>query len=369
MIPGLSVTPAKASRIGQVDFENLGFGPVFSDHMFVMDYENGTWTHPRIVPYGPVSIEPGVACLHYGQMVFDGLKAFWGDDEIVRVFRPEMNARRLQDSCERLCIPPIDTDLFCDAVRELIPLDRDWIPRKPGQSLYVRPLIIGMEEHLEVRPSSRFTFFIMTAPVASYFQNTASGVSLYVEHEYTRAAPGGLGYAKTAANYAASLYPTGKARAGGADQILWLDGAEHRYVEEVGAMNIFFKIDGTVVTPPLSGTILPGVTRDSVLTLLHDQGVPVVERRIAIDEIVAAFQRGTVEEIFGAGTAAVVCPVRAMTYKGQTLALEGKTPGPVTMALYEEITGIQNGARPDRHGWNMEIPLAQAKPLSAPKTG
>jgi branched-chain amino acid aminotransferase len=190
-----------------------------------------------------------------------------------------------------------------------------------------------------------------------------------VEHEYTRAAPGGLGYAKTAANYAASLYPTGKARAGGADQILWLDGAEHRYVEEVGAMNIFFKIDGTVVTPPLSGTILPGVTRDSVLTLLHDQGVPVVERRIAIDEIVAAFQRGTVEEIFGAGTAAVVCPVRAMTYKGQTLALEGKTPGPVTMALYEEITGIQNGARPDRHGWNMEIPLAQAKPLSAPKTG
>jgi branched-chain amino acid aminotransferase len=202
--------------------------------------------------------------------------------------------------------------------------------------------------------------------VGSYFENTATGISLYVEHEFTRAAPGGLGYAKTAANYAASLYPTSKAREGGAEQILWLDGAEHRFVEEVGAMNIFFKIDGTVITPPLTGTILPGVTRDSVLTLLRDRKAAVEERRISIDEVVEAFRNGTMEEVFGAGTAAVVCPVRQMTYKGESLELQAKTPGPLTQELYDAITGIQNGSLDDPHHWNMLVPLNQARTASAP---
>jgi branched-chain amino acid aminotransferase len=256
--------------------------------------------------------------------------------------------------------------MFMEAIRRLIALDHAWIPRQPGQSLYIRPLIIGAEEHLEVRPSSRYRFFVITAPVGSYFKNTAAGVSLHVEHEFTRAAPGGLGYAKTAANYAAALFPTTKSRREGADQVLWLDGAEHRFVEEVGAMNIFFKIGGQVLTPPLEGTILPGVTRDSVIALLADKELAVQQRRIAIDEVVQAFRDGKVEEIFGTGTAAVVSPVREMTYKGEKLAIRGAVPGPLTSALYEEITGIQCGRLPDRHGWNMLVPIAaqQARPVS-----
>ena len=360
----LSVTRAAQSRIHLVDFDKLGFGPVFSDHMFCLDYADGAWGRPAIVPYGPVPIAPGVASLHYGQMVFDGLKAFWGEDGNVRVFRPEANARRLEQSCGRLCIPPVPPELFMEAIRQLITLDHAWIPRRPGHALYIRPLIMGAEEHLEVRPASRYRFFMMTAPVGSYFKNTVAGVSLRVEHEYTRAAPGGLGYAKTAANYAAALYPTTKSRREGADQVLWLDGAEHRFVEEVGAMNIFFKISGQVLTPPLEGTILPGVTRDSVITLLADKALAVQQRRIAIDEVVQAFRDGTVEEVIGVGTAAVVSPVREITYKGERLAIQGAVPGPLTSALYDEITGIQSGRLPDRHGWNMLVPLQQAAAAS-----
>ncbi len=357
------VTRVEHSRLPQVDFGSLGFGAVFSDHMVSMDYRDGAWRDPRIHPYAALPLEPGVSMLHYGQTVFDGYKAYRGVDGAARLFRPDMNARRLYNSCQRLCIPvpPAGelSELMINATRELVALDHEWIPRQAGQSLYVRPLIIATEVTLEVRAAASYRFMIMTSPVGAYFGESLRGVSLRVEDRYTRAASmGGLGAAKTAANYAASLLPGAEAQALGFDQVLWLDSNEHRFVEEVGAMNIFFKIDGKVVTPPLGGSILPGVVRDSTLALLADWGVPVEERRLTIGEIVDAFRAGSLEEIFGAGTAAVICPVASIGYQGEVFEVAAPAPGELTRRLYDELTGIQYGKVEDRHGWNVTIPLA-----------
>ena len=359
------VTHVEQSRLAQVDFNNLGFGSIFSDHMFSMEYADGAWKNPQILPYQALALEPGVAMLHYGQTVFDGYKAFRGVDGEARIFRPDMNARRLYDSCQRLCIPIMAvaelSEIMIEATRELIALDHEWMPSQWGHSLYVRPLVIGTEATLEVRAANSYRFIIMTSPVGGYFSNLQEGVSLHVEDRFTRAASiGGLGAAKTAANYAASLLPGFESRQHGFDQVLWLDGNEHRYVEEVGAMNIFFKIGGKVVTPPLGGSILPGVVRDSVLTLLEDWGLPVEERRLAIDEVVAAFRGGELEEVFGAGTAAVICPVASIGFKGEVFQVASKPPGELTLRLYDELTGIQYGKLPDRHGWNVGAPMPQA---------
>jgi len=360
------VTPVEQSRWSQVDFDNLGFGSIFSDHMFSMVYEDGAWQNPQIIPYQALALEPGVAMLHYGQTVFDGYKAFRGVDGEARIFRPEMNARRLHNSCRRLCIPIMDVEELCEiliqASVQLIELDHAWLPSEWGHSLYLRPLVIGTEATLEVRAATRYRFIIMTSPVGSYFSNLEKGVSLRVEDRFTRAASiGGLGAAKTAANYAASLLPGFESREQGFDQVLWLDGNEHRYVEEVGAMNIFFKIGGQVVTPPLGGSILPGVVRDSALTLLRDWGLPVVERPIAIDEVVAAFGSGELEEVFGAGTAAVICPVASIGYQGEVFHLAKSPPGELTLRLYDELTGIQYGKLADRHGWNVPVAIPREK--------
>jgi branched-chain amino acid aminotransferase len=356
------VTPVEQSRLPQVDFDQLGFGSVFSDHMFSMVYEDGAWKNPEIHPYREIALEPGVAMLHYGQTVFDGYKAFRGLDGEVRIFRPDMNARRLHDSCQRLCIPIMALDelreIMIQATRQLIELDHGWLPSQWGHSLYVRPLVIATEATLEVRAANRYRFMIMTAPVGSYFSNLQKGVSLHVEDQFTRAASsGGLGAAKTAANYAASLLPGSESRKQGFDQVLWLDSNEHRYVEEVGAMNIFFKIGGTVVTPPLGGSILPGVVRDSALTLLRDWDLPVEERRISVDEVVAAFRSGELEEVFGAGTAAVICPVASIGFKGEIFQVATTPPGELTLRLYDELTGIQYGKVTDRHGWNVLVSI------------
>ena len=356
------LTPVTQSRLAQVDFDNLGFGSIFSDHMFSMVYEDGAWTNPEIIPYQALAIEPGVAMLHYGQTVFDGYKAFRGEDGQARIFRPERNASRLHDSCQRLCIPIMPlaelTEIMLQATRELIELDHAWIPSQWGHSLYIRPLVIGTEATLEVRAANRYHFLIMTSPVGSYFNNLQKGVSLRVEDRFTRAASiGGLGAAKTAANYAASLLPGAQSRAQGFDQVLWLDSNEHRYVEEVGAMNIFFKIAGRVVTPPLGGSILPGVVRDSALTLLRDWDIPVEERRIAIDEVIEAFRSGDLEEVFGAGTAAVICPVASIGYQDEIYSIAGTPPGELTLRLYDELTGIQYGKIKDRHDWNQYVAL------------
>jgi len=357
-----SVKRVTQSRLAEVDFEHLGFGSIFADHMFSQLYLDGAWQQPAIVPYQALDLEPGVAMLHYGQTVFDGYKAFRGLDGEARIFRPEMNAKRLYQSCQRLCIPimPLDElhEIMVAASRKLIELDHAWMPREWGHSLYVRPLIIATEATLEVRAANSYHFMIMTSPVGSYFTNLKKGVSLRVEDRYTRAASvGGLGAAKTAANYAASLLPGQESRQQGFDQVLWLDGNEHRFIEEVGAMNIFFRIGDKVVTPPLGGSILPGVVRDSVLTLLHEWQVPVEERRIAIDELLEAFRAGKVREIFGAGTAAVICPVGSIGYQGEVFEVRGTIPGELTLRLYDEITGIQYGKLPDRHGWNVRVPL------------
>ena len=356
------VTRADNSRLPTVDFDRLGFGRTFSDHMFSMDYADGAWRDPRIEPYAPLALEPGVSMLHYGQTVFDGYKVFRGVDGVARAFRPERNAQRLYDSCRRLCIPVADAgefiDLLLNATRKLIELDHAWIPSAWGQSLYVRPLIIATEVTLEVRAARSYRCMIMTSPVGAYFGDALTGVSLRVEDRYTRAASiGGLGAAKTAANYAASLLPGAESQAQGFDQVLWLDSNEHRYVEEVGAMNMFFRIDGKVVTPPLGGSILPGVVRDSTLTLLADWGLPVEERRIAIDEVIDAARAGTLHEMFGAGTAAVICPVASIGYRGEVYRVAGDPPGELTQRLYDELTGIQYGKIEDRHGWNFEIPI------------
>ena len=356
------VTPVTQSRLSQVDFNALSFGGIFSDHMFSMIYKDGAWRNPEIHPYQALALEPGVSMLHYGQTVFDGYKAFRGIDGEVRIFRPDMNARRLHASCERLCIPIMALDEMCEimiqATRQLIELDHRWIPSEWGHSLYVRPLVIGTEATLEVRAADSYHFMIMTAPVGSYFSDLQKGVSLRVEDQFTRAATlGGLGAAKTAANYAASLLPGSQSQQQGFDQVLWLDGNEHRYVEEVGAMNIFFKIDGTVVTPPLGGSILPGVVRDSTLTLLADWGIPVEERRITIDEVIAAFRSGALEEVFGAGTAAIICPVASIGFKAELLNIITAPPGELTLRLYDEITGIQYGKLEDRHGWNVHVSI------------
>jgi branched-chain amino acid aminotransferase len=365
MLPDMSVTPVSRSRLADVDFDNLGFGDVFSDHMFSMKYQDGRWQQPEILPYGPVPVDPANATLHYGQAVFEGLKAFMGDDGTVRIFRPDMNYERLRDSCERLCIPVPDEDHFFGALESLIQLDHGWIPRKRGQALYIRPLIFSDESHLEVRPSRAFRFLVMTSPVRAYFDENTAAIDLKVEEQYTRSAPGGMGAVKTSGNYAASLFPGEEGRKQGFAQVLWLDGLEHRYVEEVGPMNIFFRIDGKVVTPSLVGTILPGVTRASVIQLMEDAGDPVDERRIAIDEIVTAIREGRMQECFGAGTAVIIAPVGGISYRGNLLIINDKKAGEVTRRLYDEVTGIQLGEVPDRHGWNRLVTVDAASMRAA----
>lgn len=360
MLPDLKITKTGKSRLPEVNFDSLGFGDVFSDHMFSLVFEGGRWQRPEILPYGPITLEPGNATLHYGQTAFEGLKAFRGKDENIRIFRPDMNAKRLQRSCERLCIPPIEEQVFLAGVDELTRIDHAWIPRKRGQALYIRALIFSTENHLEVRPSSTFRFLIMTGPVRAYFQEGVEAVGLKVEEEYTRSAPGGVGYAKTSGNYAASLYPTEKGMKEGYAQVLWLDGVEHRYVEEVGAMNIFFRIGDQIVTPDLHGTILPGVTRDSAITLLKDAGHPVTERRITIEEVVQAIKSGGLQEAFGAGTAAIISPVGRLAYRGEALTINNNVTGPVTQWLYDKLTRIQLGEVADHYGWNRVLELDDA---------
>jgi branched-chain amino acid aminotransferase len=351
MLSQLTITRTAEPRLSRVDFDDLGFGSWYSDHMFSMVYEDGRWRDPQILPFGPIPVHPANAALHYGQAVFEGLKAYRGGDGRIRIFRPDKNAERLEASCDRLCVPRIPVDLFAAAVERLVALDHAWIPRKRGQALYVRPVVFSDEGHLEVRPSTRFRFLIMTSPVRAYFDTGMKPVSLKAEQTYTRSAPGGVGYAKTAGNYGASLYPGKLGQDEGYQQVLWLDGVEHRYVEEVGAMNIFFRFADEVLTPDLHGTILPGVTRDSVITLLEDAGHTVDQRRITIDEVLQGARDGSLREVFAAGTAAIIAPVGAIAYQGRDTPIADGEAGDMTRWLYEQITGIQHGEIEDRFGW------------------
>ena len=333
----------------------LGFGKIFTDHMFIMNYTEGKgWHDPRIVPFQKISLYPSAMVFHYGQEMFEGLKAYKGTDGKAYLFRPDMNAKRANRSNDRLCIPRIPEEDFVQAVKAVVSVDQDWIPSAPGTSLYVRPFVISTDEFLGVAPSKTYLFMIILSPSGAYYASGLNPVGIWIEDEYVRAVRGGIGFAKTGGNYAASQIAQVKAHDSGYSQVLWLDGVERKYIEEVGAMNIFFKINGKIVTPMLSGSILPGITRDSVITLCRDWGYEVEERRISVDELIAAQKSGALEECFGTGTAAVISPVGRLRYEDDVMTVGDGGIGPVSQKLYDTVTGIQSGAIKDPYGnWHV----------------
>ena len=336
--------------------QKLGFGKIFTDHMFVMNYTEGKgWHDPRIEPFHNISLSPAAMVYHYGQEMFEGLKAYKGPDGNVFLFRPDMNAKRTNDTNDRLVIPQIPVEDFVQAVAAIVDVDRDWIPTELGTSLYVRPFIIATDEFLGVAPSKTYLFMVILSPSGAYYESGLAPVGIWIEDEYVRAVRGGMGFAKTGGNYAASLIAQQKAHDAGYSQVLWLDGVERKYIEEVGAMNIFFKIAGKIVTPSLNGSILPGITRNSVLQLCRDWGYEVEERKISADELLEAQANGTLEECFGTGTAAVISPVGKLRYKDDVMTINGGSIGPVSQKLYDTITGIQTGILPDEKGWRVKV--------------
>lgn len=336
--------------------DQLGFGQFFTDHMFIVDYTEGMgWHDPRIIPYQPLSIDPSAMVFHYGQAVFEGLKAYATVDNGVLLFRPDRNFNRLNHSNERIVIPAIDEELALEALKQLVTLDREWVPTAPGTSLYIRPFIIATEPHLGVHPSNSYQFIIIMSPSGSYYEEGINPVKIMVEQHFVRAVVGGTGEAKTAGNYASALKGQEIAHKEGYSQTLWLDGKEHRYIEEVGSMNIFFKINGTVITPALNGSILPGITRDSMLHVLKAKNIPVEERRISIDEVVEAYHNGTLEEAFGTGTAAVISPVGELKWRDEKILINNGEIGEISQMLYDTLTGIQNGTLEDSFGWTIKL--------------
>jgi len=335
---------------------DLGFGIIFTDHMFVANFqEEKGWYDPRVEPYAPIPLDPAAAVLHYAQAVFDGLKAFRGVDGKLRLFRPQKHVERLNNSARRMCIPPLDPELALQSIVTVVQTDGEWVPRMLGTSLYIRPTIIASEAFLGVRPARSYVYFVILSPVGAYYPEGMAPVKIRVEERYVRAVEGGLGGAKTGANYAASLMAGEEAKHQGFTQVLWLDGVHRRYIDEVGTMNIMVKIGDEVITPPLTGTVLPGVTRDSVLTLLRDWGLRASERQVGIDEVMAAHRAGTLTEVWGTGTAAVISPVGELAYKGEKMVINGGKIGPLTQRLYDAIVRIQYGQAPDPHGWTVEV--------------
>lgn len=336
--------------------EELGFGQIFTDHMFVLDYTDGQgWHDPRIIPYQPLTLDPSSMVFHYGQTVFEGLKAYKTPNKDVLLFRPEQNFKRLNKSSERMSIPALDEELVLEGLKKLVSIDRNWIPEAPGTSLYIRPFIIATEPYLGVAPSKSYQFIIIMSPVGSYYKEGINPVKILVEESYVRAVKGGTGEAKTGGNYASSLKAQQHASEAGYSQTLWLDGKEHKYVEEVGSMNVFFIIGGKAVTPALNGSILPGITRDSILTMLRDKGIEVEERRVSLNEVIDAHKAGTLQEAFGTGTAAVISPIGQFLVNGEELTVNNNEIGAITQELYDTLTGIQNGIVDDKFGWTIRL--------------
>jgi len=351
----IKTTKTDKSRISEIDFDRLEFGRQFSDHMVEMKWDGGGWSEPEIKPYGPISFTPALNALHYGQAGFEGMKAFYYDEKTIHLFRPEDHQKRFVDTCNRLCIPPPTEAAFLQSLEELVRLDSKWVPRKRGRALYIRPFAFSSDEYIAARVSQKYRFYIITSPVAAYYKEGFNPVKLTTTDNYVRAVKGGTGAVKASGNYGASYYPAKKAQQNGYTQVLWLDAKEHKYVEEVGTMNIFFLIDGTLITPPLSGTILPGITRRSVIALAKSWNVPVEERRISIDEVVETYNKGKLEEVFGAGTAAVISPVGMINHNGFDIKTGDEKIGPFAKRLFDEITGIQYGEVDDRFGWIRKV--------------
>ena len=350
----MKITLTQTKKV-KPDFTKLGFGKYFTDHMLIMDYKDGKWCEPEIVPYQSFNLDPSTCVLHYGQGIFEGLKAYKNADGKITMFRPYDNFKRMNRSAERLCMPTIDVEKMVEWLKELIMVDEEWIPTAPGTALYIRPTMVATDAMLGVHPGHTYRFFIILSPVGSYYPNGLQPTKILVEKDYVRAPLGGTGEAKCMGNYAASLLAGDIANKKGYEQVLWLDSNEHKYVEEVGAMNMFFVFDGVVKTPALVGSILPGITRDSVLQILRAEGRPVEETRISVDEIVKMNAEGKLNEAFGSGTAAVISPVGVLNINGEDVKINNFEMGPITSYLYDKLTGIQYGRYPDTFGWVVKV--------------
>lgn len=338
------------------DESTLGFGRVFTDHMFIADYEEELgWHDARIVPYQPFSIDPASPVLHYSLEVFEGLKAYHYENGEVGLFRPELNCERLNSSAERMCLPPIDANLQLEAIETLVDLERDWVPKSSGTSLYIRPTMIGDGSRLGICKAQRYIYYIICSPSGSFYPRGIQPLRIYIEDSYVRAVAGGTGCVKTGGNYASSLLAATNAKQRGFDQVLWLDGRENKYIEEVGAMNVMFVLDGVLTTPAINGSILNGITRRSVLSLARSMDIPAVERTISVDELFEASRTGRLTEAFGTGTAAVISPIGELEYKGKSIVL-GEQIGPVAKVMYDTLTSIQTGRIPDERGWTRIVP-------------
>jgi branched-chain amino acid aminotransferase len=349
----IEISKVKQSNRKSVDYNKLKFGDQFCDHMFECEYRNGKWGDFIIRPYGPVGMMPSANILHYGQGVFEGMKAFRYKNGKINIFRPGKHYERFSRSCSRMNIPEIPEKLFMTALRTLVDLDRDWVPEEKFKSLYIRPFVVATDEFLGLKTSETYKFIIISGPVGNYYSEGIKPVKLTTMPEYVRAVKGGVGDAKVPGNYAASLLPAHLALKKGYTQVMWLDAVEHKYVEEVGSMNMFFVIGNTVVTPPLGGTILPGVTRKSIIELCSSWGIPLEERRISIDELIDAHNKGILSEAFGSGTAAVVSPVGLIHHDGYNIELNREQMGPLAQKLYDGITSIHHGETESPADWCM----------------
>jgi len=352
----IKIELTKSPKLKPQDETKLGFGQTFTDHMFIMDYDTGLgWHDARIVPYAPIEMSPAAMCLHYGQEVFEGMKAYRTESGKINLFRPEENFKRLNVSNERLVIPAIDVDFAVEAVKELVKVEADWVPSADGASLYIRPFIIAVDPFLGVRPGDKYMFMIILSPSGAYYSSGLNPVSIYVEQNYVRAVKGGMGFTKTGGNYAASLIGQNEAHKQNYSQVLWLDGVERKYIEEVGAMNIFFVIGDEVVTPSLQGSILSGITRKSVIELCNSWGLKVSERKISIDEVADAYKNGQLKEVFGTGTAAVISPVGHLKWGEMVMEINDNKIGEISQKLYDTMTGIQWGKIEDKFNWVVEV--------------
>ncbi|HEY5748361.1 MAG TPA: branched-chain amino acid aminotransferase [Chryseolinea sp.] len=351
--PAFATKRIAKSRISEVDFNNLEFGKYISDHMLMVDYVNGKWQEPSILPFGDIMMSPAMLSLHYGQSVFEGMKAFRNKNGDICIFRPQKHSDRLNKSLARMCMPEIPEELFIQSLHAIVETDESWIPTSEGASLYIRPVVFAYEPRLGVKIADHFKFFVLTSPAGAYFSKPTR---LKVEETFVRAAEGGTGFAKCAGNYGGAFYPTQVARQEGFDQVLWTDAKEHKYIDEAGVMNVMFVIDGKVITPKLSTALLDGVTRDTIIKLAPSLGMTVEERRVSVAEIEEAFKKGTLTEAFGAGTAAVVSPIAAINIHGVDYSVPAVTPDSFQQRAKEKLNNIRLGFEPDVHGWNYIIP-------------
>lgn len=354
----IKILKSESTKINDVDWNNLRFGVFFSDHIYVSEFKKGKWDNGTVKPYGTFSLEPTNCTLHYGQTIFEGLKAFPSVKGGINIFRPEMNGKRMMGSAEAVCIPPYPLDSFMEGIKEIVKIDKNWIPKKRGESLYIRPFSFGTGNFLGVNASDTYSFVIVLSPVASYYKEGLNPIKIMVETEHVRAVRGGLGSAKTAANYVASMKAGLIAHDKGFSQVLWLDGVHRKYIDEVGAMNIMFVINDELITPSLEkGNILAGVTRNSVIHLAKEFGMKVVEKDITIDEIVEAHENGSLQEVFGTGTAAVISPVGMLSYKDKEMIVNSMKIGKYAQNFYDTITGIQYGEIEDKYNWNLHLDI------------